>query len=591
MAASKSSYIALVEKADDYHSHSLTPGESWNSTSSTQQLRWKEPLGELSVRQSVNRQSVNRQSVNRQSTFQKPLSVQVLGESSPARRDLPPFERCNHIRIASIAAVAVGFLISISCIVFSITAFCSHVPLRMIMIRLSMGSYEVISFAANVAFTFLADQLAYVHSTSLRWALYQEGRLDFNTNLRLFTSATTSLSNRWWANLLSISSLILCYASLSQISMVTLVEPEDLNMWSLNTAAILTLGLGLLGLTTISACCLMVNQHSIFSWSSNPLNTALVALHYTIQRKPGRSMLSVKHRGMEDNLPAAPCSRQDSAVQAERSVRLVLIFSWILGLIGILWLPLTWLVKRQGPIQDHTWFDDDAFKQLVFGKEALTWPLPLQTFLALILFCGIQGLQTVGLHCAELIVNMSRDEALWRRAADFRPGSASKFPWASGGASFISDPFISALLSWQNVVLFLLKAFLHWCFGQAIAFAYYPADQDPDSDYPITSLTKWTYAGDLVIAFRTGALLVYGGSAVLLAMFITYLALRKPKGPQPATWGHVQTLANLIDCWDVDENGCFWWGDKGVDEDAVRHAGTSCNAQCLEPVRMDSLYS
>jgi hypothetical protein len=258
-------------------------------------------------------------------------------------------------------------------------------------------------------------------------------------------------------------------------------------------------------------------------------------------------MMSVKYRDVKDSLPTPPCSSQENVVEAERSVRLVLIFSWVLGLVGILWLPLTWLVKHHGPIQDHTWFDDDAFRQLVFGKEALTWPLPLQTFLALILFCGIQGLQTVGLHCAELIINMSRDEALWRRATLFPSGSSSKFLWTSQGASFVSDPFISALLSWQNVILFLLKAFLHWCFGQAIAFAYYPADQDPDSDNPITSLTKWTYAGDLVIAFRTGALLVYGGSAVLLAAFITYLALRKPKGPQPAAWGHIQTLANLVD--------------------------------------------
>lgn len=43
--------------------------------------------------------------------------------------------------------------------------------------------------------TFCNESLGLVHTTSLRWALRREGRLDFNTNLRLMTQARTSKPN------------------------------------------------------------------------------------------------------------------------------------------------------------------------------------------------------------------------------------------------------------------------------------------------------------------------------------------------------------------------------------------------------------
>ena len=48
--------------------------------------------------------------------------------------------------------------------------------------------------------TFCSESLGLVHTTSLRWALWREGRLDFNTNLRLMTQAHTSKPNHWIVN-------------------------------------------------------------------------------------------------------------------------------------------------------------------------------------------------------------------------------------------------------------------------------------------------------------------------------------------------------------------------------------------------------
>src|SRR5258708_39056469 len=54
----------------------------------------------------------------------------------------------------------------------------------------------------------------------------------------------------------------------------------------------------------------------------------------------------------------------------------------------------------------------------------------------------------------------------------------------------------------------------------------------------------------------------------IFACFFTLVTLRRPRGPQPAAYGHLQTLANLVDEW----SPVMWWGHK---EDGVPycHAG------------------
>jgi hypothetical protein len=87
---------------------------------------------------------------------------------------------------------------------------------------------------------------------------------------------------------------------------------------------------------------------------------------------------------------------------------------------------------------------------------------------------------------------------------------------------------------------------------------------------------------------------VFSIVATLLAIFTTYLArlaLQRPKGCQPAAWGHFQTLANLIDDWNPSSDGRLWWGDKGADEDRVRHAVTSGNLEAIGDIQMNARYA
>jgi len=168
----------------------------------------------------------------------------------------------------------------------------------------------------------------------------------------------------------------------------------------------------------------------------------------------------------------------------------------------------------------------------------------------------------MGLHCAELMVNMSRDEDEWRRSQLRKKGSRLS-----------SDGFKAAFNSWQNGVLFISKAALHWLLGQSLAVS--------------VDLEMQSYGFQMIYT----RLFVYAIVASSLAAFATYMAYRKPSGSQPAAWGHFQTLADLVDDWKVGVDGSLWWGDKGVGIDGVRHAGTSGRRTDLGDIRLDGLYA
>ena len=72
---------------------------------------------------------------------------------------------------------------------------------------------EMLPLAFNIVVAVLTDILSFAHSVSLRWALYKEDRLHYNSNLRLFTSTKQCASNRWPANLLSATFLITSYTA------------------------------------------------------------------------------------------------------------------------------------------------------------------------------------------------------------------------------------------------------------------------------------------------------------------------------------------------------------------------------------------
>ncbi|KAG1858247.1 hypothetical protein C8R48DRAFT_266816 [Suillus tomentosus] len=170
---------------------------------------------------------------------------------------------------------------------------------------------------------------------------------------------------------------------------------------------------------------------------------------------------------------------------------------------------------------------------------------------------AFQGLLTLGLHCSELIVNVIRDERQWRSAT------------RSQGLRVATNPLKPIFTHPLCLILFIAKPFLHWMFGLSFkinASAY----NDSLEDFSVMMFTAQIW--NLCIAL------------FILACFFTVVALLRPHGPQPAAYGHLQTLANLVDEW----SPVMWWGHK---EDGIPycHAGTSDHP--LPDVKMDCVYA
>lgn len=169
--------------------------------------------------------------------------------------------------------------------------------------------------------------------------------------------------------------------------------------------------------------------------------------------------------------------------------------------------------------------------------------------LTFLLTMAFQSILTMGLHCTELLVNMSRDEDIWRETT-IRHGYIPR------------NALVIIIRSWKNIILLILKPIVHWLFSLGMTF-YYSAG----------------------IFMRPPQLLYLSIALVVLAGLGTFVCLTKPKGPQPAAFGHVQTLANLIDEWSEP----LFWGSKGRGVRGICHAGTSSSP--LKEIDLAEVYA
>jgi len=164
---------------------------------------------------------------------------------------------------------------------------------------------------------------------------------------------------------------------------------------------------------------------------------------------------------------------------------------------------------------------------------------------------------------------------MWREAASANGLAPEKYHALRIGFS-----------TWQSIVLFILKTLIHWVFS--LAFGIY-------------------YEG---IELRIPQVCYTAITLFMLSVLATWLALWRPAGPQPATFGHLPTLVDLIDVWPCrmtgevelgqgvqkntteDAHGAkivtLYWGDKGINEDGTRRAGTAFER--LQPLVMSAVY-
>jgi hypothetical protein len=160
---------------------------------------------------------------------------------------------------------------------------------------------------------------------------------------------------------------------------------------------------------------------------------------------------------------------------------------------------------------------------------------------AFILIGIIQATMTLSLHSAELMVNMIRDERSWREA--------------SKGGHRCSNVLSSMLGSFPALVLFILKPVIHWLYSLAIGVYFSEG-----------------------INMRAPQIFYLGAGAALLAIFTTICTFWRPKGPQPAAFGHLQTLADLVDVWPKVGERIFW----GQKDPARLRTGLQTNMSSAE---------
>jgi hypothetical protein len=431
--------------------------------------------------------------------------------------------------------------------------------------------------------TLLNDSMGYVHNCSLRWSLQREGKLDFNSNLRLLTSARDSRPNAWYSNLIYLTGIVVAYSSTSLIFLSLnpqLAQVLNDNYKSssgvlgeihINAIALIAFGVGLLAQAIITTWAFL--KTDIPTWSSNPLDVARECMDEhepnRISLRPGRCMMGV-HQAGEPAQNCYPRQKQRRMFTAHHTVRWVFFLLWTLPLLGGLWGGIIYVVILKGNnhgVLGRSWtflpvftgYTDshcpasactDGTSILNIGWTASNGAPGTLGSIALV--TAFQAVVTVSLHCAELIVNLSRDEVLYRKLIGPK------------GTNGHYNSIIAACTSWQTIVLFVFKAGVHWMFGLAINLSF-----------------------RLGVNMYPPQIFYFAGFSFLVALFGTYLAFRRPRGYLPAAYGHIQTMADIIDEW--ADSGCMFWGQKADGfQSGLSFAGTS--TRWLKEPSEDRLY-
>ncbi|KAK0521544.1 hypothetical protein OC834_006625 [Tilletia horrida] len=458
--------------------------------------------------------------------------------------------------------------------------------------RLSKTDHIVFTAVLNMITTICNESMGYIHSISLRWSLFDEGKLQFNSNLRMFTSSKQTAANSRFANLVCFIGVILSYSS-GALLLVAQGESAYAGVASDPTAhiaipqAFITYGIGIL-LQVIVTVMAIPSAYRAPTFSCSPLDTAAAALtrgqgQKALHRQEGRCMMGVD-RSTQPSEPTKPSERQKSLFLAHKQVRpwLYVSFAAAAGGLIIAGVLLALIIggidgsgqgtlniqRRAVPVEEQAKFlhraildsrglhrrweaapGSDMFTPWVFG-----W-----------LFAVISAAQTpltMVLHSGERVVNCRRDESAWRKMARAK-GLPRKAP----------SPPVAFICSLSAMSLFFFKAAIHWVYSNAMTIVFVDL---------LTVSPYWVFG--------------VGGGCGLLTAFLMLLTLVSCRGPQPATYGHLQTLIDLIDEWPTDEQTTMYWGHKErciawKDDMSINHAGVLLTGPPSEDIQMDQLYS
>ncbi|KAG1755265.1 uncharacterized protein EDB91DRAFT_1277846 [Suillus paluster] len=412
----------------------------------------------------------------------------------------------------------------------------------------------MLTLALNLIVTLCTESIGFMHSISLRSALASESRLIFSTNLRLITAA------RGWCNpngaVLNGLMAVLLTISYSSASL-TIFPLHEAGAIMISGFPLLVLGIGLFLQVAITLAGML--SVKILTWSSSPFDVTAAMLHHT-QLTPAsfRCMRGVSDLGVAEG-PTKPSEAQPSAWNAHTSIRKIVLSLWGLVVACAGWAVFVKYKHNYIP-KNPSWSFFDKGNSYAFTQNIMPVDQIMSAQLWILSFVDIavvQGPLTLGLHCSDLIANVIQNERQWRCATTKK------------GLRTSTNPLKALFTNPLGLGLFVVKPVLHWMFGLAFSLRFW-MDTLPGIDVI-------NFCADMRILNLCIALLIF-------ACVFTFAALRPSHGPQPAAYGHLQTLANLVDEWS-DE---MWWGHK---EDGVPycHAGTSNHP--LPDVKMECVYA
>ncbi|KAG1861671.1 hypothetical protein F4604DRAFT_1929738 [Suillus subluteus] len=498
------------------------------------------------------------------------------------------YDRSLTSRRYALVGVVCSTIFSCLCIVAGIVALANQGVLGVTSIIVAPSTdtqlsqqAEILSLALTLIVTLCTESIGVVHGISLRSALASESRLRFNTNLRLLTAARGWYNpNGALFNGISALLLIISYSSTSLIVCIDYSSPY----YSFAVAGVPVLVLGIALLLQAMIALSGMRAVKILTWSSSPFDLTAALVHHT-QLTPAtlRCLRCVSDPDTYGG-PARPSETQPSAWHAHPSIRKVVIFLWVIVLACAGWAALVTYISERFQYSDphalygygnaltlQTWsFFPNAITSFIWYTSSDVILLPWVNMVL------IQGPLTLGLHCSELIANVIRDERQWRCAT------------GREGLRISTNPMKTIFTHPICLILLVAKPFLRKSFTPP--FFYVIEHYHRRSDWMFGLAFD---SSDSVIKGSLNSLTVYMFAAqiwnlcialFIFACFFTFVALWRPRGPQPAAYGHLQTLANLVDEW----SPVMWWGHK---EDGIPYCHAGTRDHPLPDVKMDCVYA
>ncbi|THU98979.1 hypothetical protein K435DRAFT_856083 [Dendrothele bispora CBS 962.96] len=391
-------------------------------------------------------------------------------------------------------------------------------------------------------------------------------RLEFSSNPRFLVSSDSILGPTGLpANVVMSVCLAITYAA----SQMVLLEMEDIGEelgksvpnTVLSHFALHVLGGVILIQASISIWALL--RTDIKTWNQTPFATAYILSQEMgrIRKTPGRCMQSLYHRFRDSQGVVKPENIQVSAWDTHPIFRILMMRIWVMIGIGFYWGILMFSVVESGSpgtFRRKGWLPiaEPANSTSSTGTNVFTlgWNGVAPSFgllWGIAVIVGFQGgIITTAMTCAQTILDLVCDQRLWREIYDVN-GSDPK-----------PHMFKKFVVCWHSYLIHLADPFFHWGFGLAVGIS---ADKGLQIlPVPIFWVSVAGVAG---------------------AIYMTCYLKMKIKTSLPATFGHLQTMVDLIDEWHEK----MYWGDKSIGYQQG-HAGTSGSPYCVVKIMESKTY-